>query len=129
LLSATPTRVDLVVGGVRRVVDVTTVGTAVYVDSAAGHDALTEAERFPDPGAAAHAGSLLAPMPGTVIRVDVAVGDVVTAGAAIVTIEAMKMEHAIRSPGPGTVTTVSVTVGAQVDSGTVLAVVEEETDG
>ena len=44
----------------------------------------------------------------------------------IVTIEAMKMEHAVRSPGPGTVAAVAVAVGEQVDSGTVLAVVEEE---
>jgi acyl-CoA carboxylase subunit alpha len=128
LLSASPGQVDLVCGGVRRVVDVTRIGAVSYVDSAAGHDALTEVERFPDPGAAAHAGSLLAPMPGTVVRVDVAAGDTVEAGAAIVTIEAMKMEHAVRSPGRGTVTAVSVAVGAQVDSGTVLAVVEEEPD-
>jgi acetyl/propionyl-CoA carboxylase alpha subunit len=128
LLSATPGQVDLVCGGVRRVVDVTRIGAVSYVDSAAGHDALAEVERFPDPGAAAHAGSLLAPMPGTVVRVDVAVGDNVEAGTAIVTIEAMKMEHAVRSPGRGTVTAVSVAVGAQVDSGTVLAVMEEEPD-
>jgi biotin carboxyl carrier protein len=108
------------------VVDVTTVGAVSYVDSGLGHDALTEAERFPDPAAAAHAGSLLAPLPGTVVRVDVAAGDTVEAGAVIVTIEAMKMEHAVRSPGRGTVTAVAVAVGAQVDSGTVLAVVEEE---
>jgi propionyl-CoA carboxylase alpha chain len=129
LLSAAPGRVDLVCGGVRRVIDVTRVGAVSYVDSAAGHDALAEVERFPDPAAAVHAGSLLAPMPGTVVRVDVAAGDTVEAGAAIVTIEAMKMEHAVRSPGRGTVTEVSVAVGAQVDSGTVLAVVEEEADG
>jgi propionyl-CoA carboxylase alpha chain len=126
LLSAAPGRVDLVCDGIRRIVDVTRVGAVSYVDSALGHDALTEAERFPDPASAAHAGSLLAPMPGTVVRVDVTAGDAVEAGTAIVTIEAMKMEHAVRSPGPGTVTAVSVTVGAQVDSGTVLAVVEEE---
>ena len=126
LLSAAPGRVDLVCGGVRRVVEVTRVGAVSYVDSALGHDALTEAERFPDPAAAAHAGSLLAPMPGTVVRVGVSAGDAVEAGTAIVTIEAMKMEHAVRSPGRGTVTAVSVAVGAQVDSGTVLAVVEEE---
>jgi propionyl-CoA carboxylase alpha chain len=129
LLSAAAGRVDLVCGGVRRVIDVTRVGAVSYIDSAAGHDALAEVERFPDPAAAAHAGSLLAPMPGTVVRVDVAAGDTVEAGAAIVTIEAMKMEHAVRSPGRGTVTEVSVAVGAQVDSGTVLAVVEEEADG
>jgi propionyl-CoA carboxylase alpha chain len=126
VLSATPDRVDLVCGGVRRIIDVTRIGSVSYVDSAAGHDVLTEAERFPDPAAVAHAGSLLAPMPGTVARVDVAAGDTVEAGAAIVTIEAMKMEHTVRAPGRGTVTAVAVAVGAQVDSGTVLAVVEEE---
>jgi acetyl/propionyl-CoA carboxylase alpha subunit len=126
VLSAVPGRVDLVCGGVRRVVEVTRIGSVSYVDSALGHDALTEVERFPDPSAAVHAGSLLAPMPGTVVRVDVAAGDTVEAGTAIVTIEAMKMEHAVRAPGRGIVTAVCVAVGAQVDSGTVLAVVEEE---
>jgi propionyl-CoA carboxylase alpha chain len=128
LLAAAPDRVDLVCDGMRRIIDVTPIGPVSYVDSAAGHDAFTEVERFPDPAAAAHAGSLLAPMPGTVVRVDVAAGDTVAAGAAIVTIEAMKMEHTVRAPGRGTVTAVAVAVGAQVDSGTVLAVVEEEPD-
>jgi acetyl/propionyl-CoA carboxylase alpha subunit len=120
------TRVDLVCGGVRRIVDVTRIGAVSYVDSPLGHDALTEVDRFPDPSAAVHAGSLLAPMPGTVVRVDVTAGDTVEAGAPIVTIEAMKMEHAVRAPGRGIVSAVCVAVGAQVDSGTVLAVVEEE---
>ena len=126
VLSATPGRVDLVCDGVRRIVDVTRIGAVSYVDSPLGHDALTEVERFPDPSAAVHAGSLLAPMPGTVVRVDVTAGDTVEAGTAIVTIEAMKMEHAVRAPARGIVTAVCVAVGAQVDSGTVLAVVEEE---
>jgi propionyl-CoA carboxylase alpha chain len=126
LLSATPALVDLVCAGVRRLVDVTRIGATAYVDSALGHDALTEVERFPDPSAAAHAGSLLAPMPGTVVRIAAAVGDHVVAGATILTIEAMKMEHAIAAPAAGVVTELPVTVGTQVDSGTVLVVVEEE---
>jgi propionyl-CoA carboxylase alpha chain len=126
LLSATPARVDLACAGIRRIVDVTRVGTTAYVDSPLGHDALVEVERFPDPSATAHAGSLLAPMPGTVVRVAAAVGDSVEAGAAIITIEAMKMEHAIRAPVAGVVTALPVTAGSQVDSGTVLAVVEED---
>jgi acetyl/propionyl-CoA carboxylase alpha subunit len=125
LLSVTPDRTDLVIAGIRRTVDVHQVGTTVYVDSPLGHDVLAEVERFPDPSAAAHAGSLLAPMPGTVVRVAAAVGDSVEAGATIITIEAMKMEHAIRTPAAGVVTALPVTVGAQVDTGTVLAVVEE----
>ena len=116
--------VDLEVGGVRRVIDVTQAGGTFYVDSVLGHSVLTEADRFPDPAAAAQAGSLLAPMPGTVVRVEVAVGDHVEAGAVILAIEAMKMEHAIRAPVPGIVTELPVSVGTQVDSGSVLAVLE-----
>jgi acetyl/propionyl-CoA carboxylase alpha subunit len=126
VLSATPARVDLVCAGIRRIVDVTRIGATAYVDSPLGHDALTEVERFPDPSAAAHAGSLRAPMPGTVVRIAVAAGDSVAAGSAIITIEAMKMEHTIRTPAAGVVTDLPVPLGAQVDSGTVLAVVEEE---
>ena len=87
---------------------------------------LAEADRFPDPAAAAHAGSLLAPMPGTVVRVEAAVGDHVRAGAVILAIEAMKMEHAIHAPATGIVTELPITVGAQVDTGSALAVLEEE---
>jgi acetyl/propionyl-CoA carboxylase alpha subunit len=125
LLSATPDRVDLECAGIRRVIDVARIGATAYVDSPLGHDALTETERFPDPSATAHAGSLLAPMPGTVVRIAAAVGDKVEAGATILTIEAMKMEHAIRTPAAGVVTALPVSVGTQVDSGAVLVVVEE----
>ena len=118
--------VDLEIGGVRRTVDVRQAGRTFYADSVLGHSALTEADRFPDPAAAAHAGSLLAPMPGTVVRVDAAVGDHVEAGAVILVIEAMKMEHAIHAPAAGIVTELPITVGTQVDSGSVLAVLEEE---
>jgi biotin carboxyl carrier protein len=114
------------IAGVRRVIDVQAAGGAFYVDSALGHSVLTEVDRFPDPSAAAQAGSLLAPMPGTVVRVEVALGDHVPAGAVILAIEAMKMEHAIRAPAAGVVAELPVAVGAQVDSGSVLAVLEDE---
>jgi len=118
--------VDLEVSGVRRVIDVTQASGTFYVDSVLGHSVVTEADRFPDPAAASAAGSLLAPMPGTVVRVEAAVGDHVEAGAVILAIEAMKMEHTIRAPGPGIVAELPISVGAQVDSGSVLAVLEEE---
>jgi acetyl/propionyl-CoA carboxylase alpha subunit len=118
--------VDLEVGGVRRIIDVTQAGGTFYVDSVLGHSVVTEADRFPDPAAAAQAGSLLAPMPGTVVRIEAAVGDHVEAGAVILAIEAMKMEHTIRAPAPGIVAELPISVGAQVDSGSVLAVLEEE---
>ncbi len=128
VVAATPTLVELVVGGVRRALAVHATDTAVYVDSALGHRRLEVVERFPDPSASAQAGSLLAPMPGTVVRVEVAVGDTVTAGTAILAIEAMKMEHTISAPADGVVATLSAAVGAQVDTGAVLAVIEEAAD-
>ena len=124
--AVSPTEVDLEIDGVRRTVAVRRIGEVSYVDSALGHSALTEVDRFPDPSAATQAGSLLAPMPGTVVRIDVAVGDRVEAGALMLAIEAMKMEHPIKAPVRGIVTELPVALGQQIDSGVVLAVVEEE---
>jgi acetyl/propionyl-CoA carboxylase alpha subunit len=122
LWSAAPDRVDLSVDGIRRTFLVS-LGATTYVDSALGHSALAEDERFPVPGSALAAGSLTAPMPGTVLRVTAAVGDEVKAGDALVVLEAMKMEHAVKAVADGTVSEVLVTAGAQVESGAVLVVV------
>jgi propionyl-CoA carboxylase alpha chain len=118
----TPSYADLSVGGLRRRYDVTT-GDVTHVDSALGHSALVEDPRFPVPGSALAAGSLVAPMPGTVIRVAVEPGDEVKAGDVLVVLEAMKMEHGIKADADGTVGEVLVTTGQQVDAGAVLAVV------
>ena len=120
------TLVNLEIGGIRRLIQVAQAGRTCYVDSVLGHSVVTEADRFPDPAALAQAGSLLAPMPGTVVRVEAAVGDLVEAGAVILAIEAMKMEHSIHAPARGIVTELPISVGTQVDSGSVLAVLEEE---
>jgi acetyl/propionyl-CoA carboxylase alpha subunit len=122
---ASPDRVTLTVDGVRRTVDVHRVGAAVYLDSPLGSTALREVERFPEPQASEEAGSLHAPMPGTVVRVEVAEGQPVAAGAVVVVLEAMKMEHAVRAPHDGVVATLSATVGQTVDTGEVLAVVHD----
>ncbi|MGK5640631.1 acetyl-CoA carboxylase biotin carboxyl carrier protein subunit, partial [Streptomyces sp. URMC 126] len=74
-------------------------------------------------GAAAHAGALTAPMPGTVTVVKAAVGDSVTAGQSLLVVEAMKMEHVIAAPHDGTVTELDVTPGSTVAMDQVLAVV------
>lgn len=94
------------------------------MDSSLGSTALLAVPRFPDPSAAVHAGSLLAPMPGSVLRVLVETGTTVTAGEALIVLEAMKMEHTVAAPAAGTVTEVDVAAGDQVDTGQVLAVVE-----
>jgi biotin carboxyl carrier protein len=122
LWAGSPSYVDLSVGGVRRRYDVA-LGATTHVDSSLGHSALVEDPRFPLPGSQLAAGSLVAPMPGTVIRVEVAVGDEVKAGDALVVLEAMKMEHAVRAGAEGTVGEVLVTPGAQVDQGAPLVVV------
>jgi acetyl/propionyl-CoA carboxylase alpha subunit len=121
----TPDRVVLTVDGVRRAVDVHRVGDTSFCDSPLGATELAEAERFPEPVAEEEAGSLHAPMPGTVVRVEVAEGASVPAGTVVVVLEAMKMEHAVRAPHDGTVTSLHASVGQAVDTGHVLAVVTE----
>jgi acetyl-CoA/propionyl-CoA carboxylase biotin carboxyl carrier protein len=69
------------------------------------------------------AGSLTAPMPGTVTVVKVAVGDQVAAGQSLLVVEAMKMEHVVSAPHAGTVAELDVTPGATVAMDQVLAVV------
>jgi propionyl-CoA carboxylase alpha chain len=121
-----PDLVELTVAGVTRRLPVHRVGAAVYVDGPLGSVTLAEAERFPEPGALAAAGSLLAPMPGTVARVAVALGDLVEAGAPVVILEAMKMEHVVAAPLAGVVTELAVEPGQSVDAGAELARVEAE---
>ena len=69
-------------------------------------------------------GTLIAPMPGKVTAVDVAPGDTVIKGQRILTLEAMKMEHALVAPFDGTVAELTVTPGAQVQVDAVLARIE-----
>ena len=116
--------VELTVAGIARQFSVQRAGDAVYVDSPLGATTLTEAERFPLPDALAAAGSLLAPMPGTVVRVAVAVGDKVEAGTPMVILEAMKMEHVVAAPAAGVVAEVAVQAGQAVDGGAELARVD-----
>ncbi len=72
--------------------------------------------------AAANSGPapLLAPMPGLVVRVNVAVGDTVSAGQGLVVVEAMKMENELRASAPALVTGVRAEVGTAVEKGAIL---------
>ncbi|MEW2255818.1 biotin carboxylase N-terminal domain-containing protein [Streptomyces sp. NPDC047869] len=116
--------VVLDVDGVQRRFEVARYGTdRVYVNSAA----LTVLPRFPDPAAQIAPGSLLAPMPGTVVRVadGLTEGATVRAGQPLIWLEAMKMQHQISAPVTGTLTALHATTGRQVEPGTLLAVVHE----
>jgi acetyl/propionyl-CoA carboxylase alpha subunit len=126
LVSAQPERVVLAVDGVERPFDVARYGEQVFVDSPLGPVQLVALPRFPDPDAAFAQGSLLAPMPGSVLRVGAAVGDTVTAGQPLIWLEAMKMEHTVTAPSDGVLAELNVEAGQQVEVGAVLARVDTE---
>jgi acyl-CoA carboxylase subunit alpha len=123
LVSAAPEDVVLEVDGVQRHFKIATYPDMVCVDSALGSVTLVPLGRFADAGPPVPAGSLLAPMPGTVVRVAVQRGDAVQQGQPLLWLEAMKMEHAIAAPRDGVVTELPVYAGQQVDVGTLLGVV------
>lgn len=84
---------------------------------------VASAEPAPAPAASAPAGSgtpVNAPLPGTILSVNVSNGQSVKAGQVLVVIEAMKMENEIMAPSDGTVTSVAVSKGQSVESGTAL---------
>ncbi len=89
---------------------------------------LTVAPRFPETADALAPGASVSPMPGRVVEVAVAVGDEVAAGALLVIVEAMKMEHRLTAPVAGTVAEVRVTTGQQIDADEVLVVATPEAD-
>jgi propionyl-CoA carboxylase alpha chain len=127
VVHVTPHRVRLEIDGVVRPFDVTDHGDGiVHVDSPAGAYALPVRPRFTEPRERTQPGSLLAPMPGTVVRVGegLAEGVQVTQGQPLVWLEAMKMEHRILSPASGTLTALHAEPGRQVEVGALLAVVQ-----
>lgn len=86
-----------------------------------------DVDRAARAAAASHHGGpveIVAPMPGAVIAVHRIAGEMVEAGDPIVTLEAMKMEHAVLAPTAGTVAEVGARAGDQVVRGQVLAVIE-----
>ena len=104
--------VTLEVAGIRRTLTVHRYpGGGVGVNSALGPVVLTERPRYDDPSDIVAEGALVAPMPGTVTSVAVAVGDTVTTGQKLVTIEAMKMEHTISATTDGTVSSLAAATG------------------
>lgn len=77
-------------------------------------------------GSSADGGPVTSPMPGTVLVVKAAVGDRVAAGAPLLVVEAMKMEHTITAPVDGVLTELHVQAGHQVSLNQPLALVTPE---
>ena len=75
---------------------------------------------------AAGDGAILSPMPGRIIAVDVAAGDIVAKGQKLVTLEAMKMEHSLTAPFDGIVADLNAIEGGQVTEGTMLVRIEKD---
>ncbi|WBB64600.1 ATP-grasp domain-containing protein [Streptomyces sp. WMMC500] len=129
VLAAAPGRVVLEVAGVARAFDVAGYagGHPAYVDGPHGSYALRPLSRFPDPRADTPPGSLLAPMPGTVVRLadGIAPGRSVQQGQPLLWLEAMKMEHEVAAPATGVLSALHAAPGRQVEVGALLAVVEE----
>lgn len=123
------TRMAVEVDGVRTVVDVTRHAHSVHTRSAAGSVEWAQAPRFVDHDADSIGGGPICPLPGTVIAVHVAAGDVVDEGTVLMVVEAMKMEHKITAPGPSTVSAVHFAVGDRVDQGVLLVGLDASTDG
>ncbi|MGV9428512.1 ATP-binding protein [Streptomyces sp. NPDC003656] len=122
VVRAEPALVVLEVDGVERKFDIARYGDQVYVNTTP----LTALPRFPDPRPDHAPGSLLAPMPGTVVRIaeHLTEGTEVTSGQPLIWLEAMKMQHLITAPTDGTLTALPVAVGQQMEMGALLAVVE-----
>ncbi|MFD3971865.1 biotin carboxylase N-terminal domain-containing protein [Streptomyces cyaneofuscatus] len=131
VIAATPDRVTLEHHGVTRHFTITVDRDRRYVDTAGASYTFTALPRFTDPAAQTDPGSLLAPMPGTVVRLaeGLAPGVAVEAGQPLIWLEAMKMEHRILAPASGTLTALHAAPGHQVEVGALLAVVQERADG
>ncbi|MFE7455769.1 biotin carboxylase N-terminal domain-containing protein [Streptomyces sp. NPDC057554] len=131
-VSVTPDRVTLELDGVTRHFTLTRDPDPdrdqVHVDTAGASYTFTALPRFTDPATRTDPGSLLAPMPGTVVRLaeGLAPGAVVAAGQPLIWLEAMKMEHRVLAPASGTLTALHAAPGHQVELGALLAVVQED---
>ncbi|MEU0127674.1 biotin carboxylase N-terminal domain-containing protein [Streptomyces sp. NPDC006289] len=127
VVAARPGTVTLETGGVTRHFTITPHGDRTYVDTTSGSYTFTALPRFTDPAERTEPGSLLAPMPGTVVRLadGLAPGAAVRAGQPLIWLEAMKMEHRILAPASGTLTALHAAPGLQVEVGALLAVVQD----
>ena len=117
--------IDVEVDGRRSRHRISRVGERLFVQTPRGTVELDVVPRFVAPGTAEPTGGFVAAMPGVVLDVRCAPGDVVIAGQTLVVLEAMKMEHRMNAPADGIVAEVRVVPGQHVELGAVLVVFEE----
>ena len=124
----TQDEIELVIDGRRSTTAVTSLGDRWLIHGFKGDVELIELPRFPIEDTEGVSGGLVAPMPGNVLAMFVAVGDKVEKGHLMLIVEAMKMEHQITAPKAGTVATVHVKEGDQVSNGELLVVLADESE-
>ena len=125
---AHPRGVSVCLNGVWTDLSVVASAGQYHVFSRAGHAVLQWVDPLAGSAQAADAlGGLNTPMPGKLIRMDVAVGDTVAKGQVLAVMEAMKMEHSIASPRDGVVSEVFYAVGDQVAEGQALLTLQDAT--
>jgi propionyl-CoA carboxylase alpha chain len=124
VVDLSPDSVTLAIDGIETEFRISRYDRIRWVDSALGSARLEESPRFDESGPEEVKGSLHAPMPGVILRVDIGVGDQVTEGQVLMVLEAMKMEHSLRAPHSGTVAEIRHLQGDQVSGGETLIVIE-----
>jgi 3-methylcrotonyl-CoA carboxylase alpha subunit len=111
------------IGGRRELARIVEAGASLELFRTGRHTTLTagSTDDALEPTDEADAGSLVTPLPGTVVAVHVTSGQSVERGAPLITIEAMKMEHTMAAPYAGTVERLPFGLGDRVAAGSVLA--------
>ncbi|WP_028080643.1 acetyl/propionyl/methylcrotonyl-CoA carboxylase subunit alpha [Solimonas soli] len=106
------------VGAERFTASVARLGEQLHVFSAGAHHVIERIDRLAHAGEEADVhGGLVAPMPGKIVALAATVGSEVEKGAALVVMEAMKMEHTLLAPARGRVVAYLCAVGDQVKDG------------
>ena len=116
--------IDIEIGNRRQSSRVTQTANRLIVQSPTSDVEFHVIPRFVVPGDEAASGGLVAPMPGKVIDIRVAVGDHVQAGQTLILLEAMKMEHPMQAALDGIVTEIRISQGEQVENEALLLVIE-----
>jgi propionyl-CoA carboxylase alpha chain len=121
-----PPALTLELSGLRRRFRVIARGEEAWVHGPHGSTHLVEVPRFAHGAHEDRTAGCVAPMPGKVLEVHVREGDRVVQGQVVVTLEAMKMEHAVAAPIAALVTRVLVGPADQVDAGALLVDLEPD---
>jgi propionyl-CoA carboxylase alpha chain len=126
LVSVSEDEVDTVLDGVRRTFKVDSERSVYWLSCDAWQIELDEVPRFGVLGEDHEEEGMTSPLPGTVVALEIDIGDWVDEGQLLMVVEAMKMEHRIVASRPGRVTAVLVACGDRVDAHELLVAIESD---